>query len=461
MPYSAPMRVLIVDDETDFCGFAGAALSQEGFDVTAVTTLAEARRHSRVYRPDVVILDRCLPDGDGVEFLRQLGEEEEARDLAVMMVTAYGNVENAVDALKLGAADYLVKPVALPELVRRLRRLQDERKAHRMAAARERRYGTADWVADSPQRRAIGQKLRAVATSPATPVLITGPSGSGKQVVAEVLHELTFGDSAPFVEVKCASLTPEALRAQLFGAPADAQGRKCALGTAGRGTLFLDQFVALPPPLQGGLLKALDELRTRPPRGPAGAGRHIRVVAATSVNVGQAMANGQLRADLYHRLAVFLLPLGELRHGPEDIRPLAIKFIEALAARLERPAPKLTRAALRKLEGHSFGGNVHELRNLMERAVLLAQGDAIEPVHIVLPQLDGASAQKGFFSLPPPPQDGPLPLQQVERLYVKQVLQHFGGRRLQAAESLGISYPTFLRRLRELGMAAPEGKPAT
>lgn len=462
------LSILIVDDEPAFCGFAGDALALEGFDVACAGSLAEAEDADAHRRPDVVLLDRCLPDGDGIDFLR-LCAARGGPAPSVLMVTAYGNVESAVDALKLGATDYLIKPVSLAELVVRLRRLAESRslrQAFGSAGARQRR-GMADLVANSRPRRALVSQLHTVARSPTTPVLLWGPSGAGKQVAAEALHELTHGagDGAPFVEVNCANLHDPS-GAELFGR-ARREGSEAhpaqrgLLELASGGTLLLDDVGRLSEALQQRLLRFFDRMRFRPVGGAREVTVSLRVVATTNESPRALLERGAFSENFYHRIAVFVAPVAALATCREDIRPLSQLFLRHYADKLGKPVRALDAQAAGLLQRYEFPGNARELRNLLERAVILCPGDTVQKEHLLLPPQTAAQVEaSSFFSLPQLDSGVPPPLEQVERLYVRQVLQHFRGHRTAAAESLGISYPTFLRRLRELelvGSAAVVG----
>ena len=455
------LSVLIVDDEPAFRGFAGEALALEGFDVACAASLAEAKDMNAQKRPDVVLLDRCLPDGDGIDFLRGV----DARDTAapsIMVITAHGNVENAVDALKLGASDYLTKPVSLAELVVKLRRLAEARNLRRqLVLARGRsRHGMGDLSAHSQARRALVRQLHTVARSPTTPVMLCGPTGAGKQVAAEALHELTYGpgNEAPFVEVNCSNLH-DATGAELFGrartSGVEAQpAQRGLLELASGGTLLLDDVGRLPAALQVQLLRFFDRGRFRPVGGAREVSVKLRVVATANEQPPALLARGALQDDFYHRMAVFVASVAALSACPEDVRPLSQSFVRQFAEQLGKPVAHLDPQAAHLLQRYHYPGNVRELRNLIERAVILCPTDTIAVEHVVLPpQTPAQLATHTFFSLPQLNSGAPPPLEQVERLYVRQVLRHFRGHRTAAAESLGISYPTFLRRLRELEVA--------
>ncbi|HYS04659.1 MAG TPA: sigma-54 dependent transcriptional regulator [Candidatus Dormibacteraeota bacterium] len=462
--------ILVVDDEAVFRVLAEEALTAEGFEVRTAESLKKARAEFERAAPDVLILDRRMPDGDGIDFLKRLRDDSSGRGdpssaPVVIVVTAYGDVENAVEALKAGASDYLTKPVQLTDLVVKLRKVLETRGLKdRLAIARSSAEGPAMVEPKSPAMREVVERLRSVAVSPLTPVFMYGPSGVGKQRAAELLHALTWSGSdpnAPFLEVNCAALPDDLVESELFGhekgAFTDARTmRRGLFELAAGGTLFLDEITELPQRSQAKLLKVLDTMRFRRLGGEREIAVELRVVAATNQDVKQAVAAGRFREDLYHRLAVFWLTIPPLSARREDIPDLALTFVRFFTGRVKKRLTGLTEEGLAALVAYDYPGNVRELRNIIERAVILARGPEVTPRDLILPET-GASAPPvaadgAFFRLGPGPDDSPPTLETVERAYVARVLQFCQGRRMAAAEALGISYPTFLKRLRELGL---------
>jgi two-component system response regulator AtoC len=457
--------VLVVDDEATFRLLAEEALTAEGFDVTSVARLAEARRITEDAMPDVIILDRRLPDGDGLQFLSSLSVQG-SRSTVVIMVTAYGDVQSAVSALKAGAADYLTKPIQLTDLVIKLRKVLEARGLRdQLRLARSQASGAPTVDPRSAAMRAVNDRLRQVAGSPLTPVFLRGASGVGKQRAAELLHELTHGGSvdAPFVDLNCAALPDELVESELFGhekgAFTDARtARRGLIELANGGTLFLDEVAELPLRAQAKLLKFLDSMRFRRLGGHREIAVSLRVVAATNQDALAMVQAGRLREDLYHRLAVFVIEIPPLVERRDDIPALARGFAAFFSERVKKRAMTLSAAALERLMAYRFPGNVRELRNIIERSVILGQGTEIGPGDIVLPSAPGAAAlAASFFSVDLDAHGSPRPIEEVERAYVAHVLAHCRGHRTTAAAALGISYPTFLKRLRELGLDQVKG----
>jgi len=451
--------VLIVDDEQVFRVLAESALVAEGFEVRSASNLARARKEIDRAVPDVVLLDRRLPDGDGMELLREISAEGHSAPLTIL-VTAYADISNAVEALRAGAVDYLAKPVQPTDLLLKVK------KALEVRGLRDRLELTQRTNAPTPApksaaMRAFTHTLEQLAKSPFTPVLLVGPSGAGKQHAAEALHRYTYppaGTDSPFVDVNCAAIPADLIEGTLFGwergAFTDARtSRRGLIEMADKGTLFLDEIAELPDHSQAKLLKFLDQQRFRRLGGEREIEVSVRVIAATNRDVDAFVKAGKFREDLYHRLSVFVLNVPALAERGDEIADLAQVFVDQCARRMRKPAAGLSNEALAKLKSYDFPGNVRELKNIIERAVILSSDSRISPDDIVLPPRARASAAPNvFFGVPLPADGAPPPVDQVERAYVQRVLEHMNGRRGAAAEVLGISYPTFLRRLRELGI---------
>jgi two-component system response regulator AtoC len=450
--------VLVADDESGFRVLAEEALASEGFEVRTVGTLKQARADIESSAPDVLILDRRMPDGDGIDFLKALRAAEPPATV-VIVITAYGDVENAVEALRAGAWDYLTKPVQLTDLVIKLRKVLEARGLRdRLVMARNSAAGPPTVESRSHAMREVTDRLRSVSASPTTPVFVRGPSGVGKQRAAESLHALTWADpDAPFVEVNCAALPDDLVESELFGhekgAFTDARStRRGLVEVADGGTLFLDEITEMPLRSQAKLLKFMDTMRFRRLGGQRELAVELRVVAATNQDVEALVAAGRFREDLYHRLAVFVVTIPSLAARRGDVPDLARTFVSFFAARLKKRGLEISDSAVDALRAYDYPGNVRELRNIVERAVILARDGAISEDDIVLPgRRDAAPGAELFFALPavsgPPPS-----LEELERAYIARVLEHFEGHRTAAAQALGISYPTFLKHLRDFDL---------
>jgi two-component system response regulator AtoC len=452
--------VLVVDDERSFRLLAEEALGSEGFDVRTASTLARARAELDKTAPDVMILDRRLPDGDGIDLLRELASSGQLTS-QVIVVTAYADVSNAVEALRAGAVDYLTKPLQVTDLIIKLRKVLETRGLRdRLALAKD----DAKMTTTAPKSAAakeVTHKLEQVAESPLTPVFLVGPSGAGKQFAAEMLHKLSTADrpdGAPFVEVNCAALPGHLVESELFGhergAFTDAKTmRRGLIEMADGGTLFLDEITELPEPSQAKLLKFLDSMRFRRLGGQREIEVSLRVVAATNRDITR-LDPSRMREDLYHRLAVFLVNIPSLAPRREDIPELVQSFVRYFAGRVKKRITGITPGAMAALAAYDYPGNVRELRNIIERAIILTAGPDITERDVILPARREAKEEtSSFFSVPLAADGHPQALEVIERSYVARVLEHLNGKRMAAAQALGISYPTFLKRLRELGLA--------
>ncbi|MGC4091762.1 MAG: sigma-54 dependent transcriptional regulator [Polyangiaceae bacterium] len=456
--------VLIVDDDRSFRILTEAGLAGEGFEVRSAATLRKAREELDSGAPDVMILDRRLPDGDGIALLQELNASG-SNVIPVIVVTAYGDIDSAVAAIQAGAVDYLTKPINVADLLIKIHKVLETRGLReRLALANVAHRRPIGIEPRSDALRKVYAELERLSGSPQTPVLLLGPSGAGKQFAAELLHRLTYADNegAPFVDVNCAALPEQLVESELFGhergAFTDAKSaRRGLIEMANGGTLFLDEVTELPEASQAKLLKFLDSARFRRVGGQREIEVELRVIVATNRDIQAEVARGRFREDLYHRLAVYVVRVPPLVERRDDIPSLARSFVEFFGKRVKKRISGISDGALAALARYDFPGNVRELRNIIERAVILSPGPILEEGAIVLgqPRL-GAQRPPGFFTVDLAQDGTPPSLEAVERAYVARVLEQMSGRRLVAAQALGVSYPTFLKRLREFGMPTDE-----
>jgi DNA-binding NtrC family response regulator len=444
------LATLLVDDDRAFSAVAAAALQREGFPVTVARSLYEARAYLEKTAADLVILDRRLPDGDGLAFLPEL--KAQVPGAIVIMVTAYGDIASAVDAIRAGAADYLAKPVELADLVMKARRSADQirlnDRLHRVEAelSSRRRFVRPA----SAAMNAVMQLIERIAAGPRSPVLFLGETGVGKEILARHLHSLALGEEAPFIHINCAALPATTVESELFGhergAFTDARtARRGLVEVASGGTLFLDEVGELPASLQAKLLTFLDAGKFRRLGGTEEQISTARVVAATNRDLKAQVASGEFREDLWFRLGVFRIEVPSLRSRPEDIPTLADGILQSVGGELGRRSVTLHAKAKERLRRYPFPGNIRELRNILERALVLESGPQL--------QLDFLEAER---SARPEPEvagfvvrENPITLEELERRYAHYVLEQLGGRRMEAAKALGLSYPTFLKRIGE------------
>jgi DNA-binding NtrC family response regulator len=420
-------RILIVDDETKLAALAGEMLTLDGHHIQIAGNQRDAVRTLGQSDFDLVLTDLRLPDGDGLAVLKEARKRTPPAE--VILMTAYGSTDNAVEAMKGGAADYLTKPFAMDELRIRVRRVTEASDATRLSVRLVQQL-TPRLIAESPAMRATLQLAeRAAATD--QPVLITGESGTGKTQLARLIHYSSRRRAGTLSELHCASLSPEALERELFGstAPTGTDGKVAA---AHRGTLFLDEIGDLETTSQASLLRLLQS-------GEVGASRKVdvRVVATTNRDLRARMAAAQFREDLYYRLNVLSITVPPLRDRQADIIPLA----EHVLARHGLVEKKLNTATRQRLLSYGWPGNVRELENSIERAIVLAGDGDLAPIHFDFPQ-DPSTA--------PGPQQvlvAGFNLDAFERDLVFSAIERAGGNKAAAARLLGITRRRLYSRL--------------
>lgn len=441
--------ILIVDDETRYRDLYTQVLTAAGFETQAAASAEEAFRSIQNNAPALVVSDVRMPGADGIQLLRMARERHPA--LPFLLVTAYADVRDAVKALKLGAVDYLAKPLDLDELLAAVRDALGVRaEAPEFNVPSETLKGI---VAESPAMRTALRDAYRVAMSDAN-VLLMGESGTGKDVVALFIHQNSHRHNRPMVIVNCAAIPTTLLASELFGhekgaftgAVAKRQGR---FREADGGTLFLDEIGDMPIELQAALLRAIETGRIT----PVGSDKEIevdyRLLAATNQNLLRGMEAGLFRQDLYYRLNVIAIEIPPLREREEDILPLARYFL----ARGQSESKRLSRAAAKALAVHRWPGNVRELANAMEHARLLCQTDVILPEHLP-PALREAVAHAVAEPRGTATADQPdvKTLEESEIEAIRRALEQTEGNRTRAAELLGITRRGLIYKLKRLGM---------
>ncbi len=465
MPKDDRPSLLIVDDEPIKCEVLRDALEDAGYRVDLAGNPAEALSYLPRRNYDVIITDIRMPGMDGITFLRQLREQK--ANQAVMVMTAHGSVESAVEAMKLGAFDYMQKPFSAEELVLKLDRvrrytgLERENQVLReqLAAVKS----NVQLVGHSESIRGIKRKIHAVANSDST-VLIEGRSGTGKEVVARLIHECSHRAKGPFVAVSCAALPEALVEAELFGHEAGAftganKRRHGRFELANGGTLFLDDIDDIPLHIQVKLLRVLQEYHIERVGGAEPIPVNIRLIAATKRNLRELVQEKNFREDVYYRLSVIPIYLPPLRERIEDILPLTTHFLARFARRQGRDAPELSADALRRMQTYHWPGNVRELEHVIEQAMVLNNGDAIESDD--LPPLDPAPHEDPLVDVHLDQQeqiDLQHLLQTVEATAVDWALHRAGGNLARAAELLGMPRSTLQYRLLKLGTVTEADK---
>ncbi len=450
------MHILIVEDEGMFAKAVNRHLSKQGYDCQIADTLAQASAHLASRRPDLILLDMRLPDGNGMDLLEAL-RKGEAADVPVVVLTAFGDLEQAVSAMKLNARDYLKKPIDLEELGLTVSRvLEGAKRDKQLAYSREREQHSTpneNMIGASESIVRIRQQIKQIAslagTEQAPNVLIVGPTGTGKGLAARLLHEHSVRAKRPFVHVDCTALPTELAESELFGhkrgaftsAVADRTG---LIEAAEDGTVFLDEIGELPPEMQAKLLSVLERRQVR--RVGSSGERPIRAwfVAATNRDLEAQIASGQFRADLFYRLKVLNIEMPALHMRGEDACLLAEHFAQATAKRFGVQAPTFNAQARAAIRAYAWPGNVRELAHLVERAVLLSEGEVLSPQALFgetpgpTPAVDQSADA-----------DASQTLEQAEAHLITSALARTNGNVSQAARELGVTRMTLRYRMKQ------------
>jgi DNA-binding NtrC family response regulator len=384
-----PSIILVVDDQESIRHFVSHALTDSGYEVWSVESGAEALTRMGDSPPDLVLLDLKLNDMDGIDVLKRAKDLH--REVPVIMMTAHGDVETAVEAMKAGAFDFVTKPVHLDQLQVLVERGLESQKIMRELEhyrRKDRAHFSLDFVRGaSPAIHRVYQMAEQVAMSDTTSVLIEGESGTGKQLVASIIHEKSSRKDKPFLEINCAAIPKDLLESELFGhekgAFTDARQQKQGLlELANAGTLFLDEVGEMSLPLQVKLLKVLEAMTFRRVGGTKDIRVSVRIISATNQHLDQMVKEGSFREDLYYRLKVVPIHMPSLRERKEDIIQLANHFLKHFSRTFHKNFERLSPGAERMLMAYAWPGNIRELKNVFERTVLLEEGPVVEEVHL-------------------------------------------------------------------------------
>jgi two-component system response regulator PilR (NtrC family) len=457
-------RALIVDDEPDIRELLEITLGRMDIDTASAADIASAKQLLSEEEFDLCLTDMHLPDGDGLDLVHHVGTERPGLPIAV--ITAFGSMDTAITALKAGAFDFVQKPVDLDQL----RNLVD-------TALRLRSIGTsagdteARLTGDSETVRTLRTQIAKLARSQA-PIYVSGESGSGKEVVARLIHEQGPRAEEPFVPVNCGAIPSELMESEFFGhkrgsftgAVADKEG---LFQAAHGGTLFLDEVADLPLPMQVKLLRAIQEKAVRPVGSEQEQTIDVRILCATHKDLGMEVDDGSFRQDLYYRLNVIELPVPSLRERPEDIPLFAAEITERLAKDYDQPVPEISEQAMFTLQAYAFPGNVRELENVLERAFTLCDNDRIEPADLNLTDatpppiehLEAGVARVASIDTAEPP-EAVLPpgqsledyLDSIERKVITDALEKTRWNKTAAAKHLGITFRALRYRLKKLDL---------
>ena len=446
--------ILIVDDEKNTREGLVRALRGE-YAVAEAENGQRALEWLETHVADVVLSDLRMPGLDGLDLLsRLLGRESKP---IVILLTAFGSVETAVEAMKRGAYDFLAKPVNLDRLDLLLRRALAERRLgdenRRLKAQLDSKYGFENIIGASPAMQEVFETIRQAAPTRAT-VLIQGESGTGKELVARALHQCSPRRDGPFVPVHCAALAPTLLESELFGHEKGAftgatERRRGRFELADCGTLFLDEIGEIDPALQVKILRVLEERKFERVGGTETLHVDVRLVAATNRDLRARVAEGAFREDLFYRLHVVNLTLPPLRERTGDVVLLAQHYLKTLAAENGKKPPAISPEAMDVLQAYAWPGNVRELRNVIERLVVLGTGDRLTVADLPAAVRDGAAG-----GLAIPSRAGRV-LRDAERQLIADALRRHRDNRTKAAQDLGISRRTLHRKINEFGLRAP------
>jgi DNA-binding NtrC family response regulator len=461
-------RILVVEDKDNLRRMLRESLEAEGYAVEEAAGTPAAVQRLRSERYDLVLSDLRLPGGSGHDVIR--AAREQGADLPVVLLTAYGTINDAVEAMRHGAFDFLSKPVDPDHLLLVLdralgrQRLESENRLLRQQIAE--RLGPGTIIGEDPALRELMDKVRRVAATDAT-VLVTGESGTGKELVARAIHDLGARRERPFVALNCAAIPDTLLENELFGHERGAytgagEARPGKVEMARGGTLFLDEIGDLSLAVQAKVLRVIQERSFERVGGTRTIEVDVRLVAATNRDLGQAVGERQFREDLYFRLSVFPIAVPPLRERPGDIEALARHFVARACREMKKRAPEVGEAALAALRAYRWPGNVRELENCIERAVILCDSGSLEPSHLGLGGGPGAiggldsQVDEEILSaaaLPGPLQEASRTAQEwAERARIRAALGTAKGNKTRAAALLDVSYKTLLNKIRDLGI---------
>jgi len=443
--------ILIIEDDPDGARSVSEAAADAGFDVTLATNGRDGLERFREHTPDVVLTDLVLPDIDGIEVLDRAQRLD--REVPVIVMTAYGSVDSSVRAMRTGAYDYITKPLDLDDLQSKLRRASEtsrlRRQVDRLSASVRSRFTATSMVAESPAMQTVLRQIESLADTTAT-VLVQGESGTGKELVARALHVDSRRASAPFVAVNCGAFAESLLESELFGHEKGAftgavAQHKGAFERADGGTLFLDEIGDAPAAVQVKLLRAIEEREISRIGGQQPFKVDVRLISATNKDLAELAAERGFREDLLYRINVVTITLPPLRRRHEDIRPLAERFIAKAIEEHHRAIVRVEPSFYERLLTYDWPGNIRQLRNVLESAVLLTQGDTLTAGVLSLPTA-GANRQTAGDGLYVPDN---LTLAEIEKQVLEQSLIRCQGNRTLTAEKLGLSRRTIQRKIKE------------
>ncbi len=449
------LKILLLDDDADALGALKMGLENNGFEITTAISQKEGLRILKTETFDVVVSDLKLKDGSGLEILHAV--RENYPQTPVIIITAYGSVESAVEAIRSGAYDYMVKPFRLADLKRLLRRLDEtiqlRKENERLRQQLHKESNAAQIVGVSAKFRELTEFARRIAASRTT-VLITGETGTGKEMFASIIHLNSPRHSGPFIKINCGAIPASLMEAEMFGYEKGAftgatRQKKGKIELADQGTLFLDEIGDLDTALQVKLLRVLQNNEFEHLGGTVTLKSDVRFIAATNSDLEKKVEDGSFREDLFYRLNVISLHVPPLREHPDDIPFLVQHFIEKYNHLNDKNIQGIEPAVIRQMLRHPWKGNVRELENMVERAVVLAQGDILKPYHF--PGLE-SSSDKGERNLGI---ELGMTFADVEKTVIQKTLQYYDFDKQKAARSLQIGLATLYRKIKEYNLEKP------
>ena len=447
----AASSILVVDDEPGIRSIVKDILEDEGYEVDIAEDAETARAARRNRRPDLILLDIWMPDSDGISLLREWSESS-AGDPPVIMMSGHGTIETAVEATRLGAYDFLEKPLSTAKLLLAVRRALEAAQLRREnIGLRREALQASEPIGRSTLMSGLRDQVKRIAEHD-TPVLITGESGCGKELIARYLHAHSPRTTGPFVRVRIAGLIGAAGQTELFGAEDGPLIHYGAVEKANGGTLFLEDIVDMEPELQSRLVTMIQERQFHRANGAAPVPLNVRIITASRGDVSRAVAASRMREDLYYLLNVVPLAVPPLRDHREDIPELVSYYIDALVTRENLPNRRLTVGAQNRLRNHSWPGNVRELINVLQRLLILGSGsvielEAVEATLGAIPEIERPDDEILEFELP-----FREAREQFERAYLEYRLRKAGGSVSKVAAAAGIERTHLYRKLRGLGI---------
>jgi len=455
--------ILIVDDEADIRALTAGILEDEGYQTREAANSTDALEAVKTRRPSLVLLDIWLQGSqmDGLGILKEIKSEH--ADLPVVMMSGHGTIETAVSALKIGAYDFIEKPFKTDRLILIIERAVESSRLKRENEELRVRAGSQhDLIGNSPAINTVRQSVAKVSPTNSR-ILISGPAGSGKEVVARLIHQQSNRTSGPFVALNCATMAPERMEEELFGVETRANGERGKVGTfeqAHNGTLFLDEVVDMPLETQGKIVRALQEQTFFRVGGEKKVEVDVRVVASTTKNLSEEIAEGRFREDLYYRLCVVPIAIPALTERREDIPVLAHHFMATTAQSIGQSARQFGDDAIAAMQAYEWPGNVRELKNLVERLLIMAPGNADDKIkaEMLSAVLEGNGGDAARIDRTGEIMS--LPLREAREIFEREYLQaqvnRFGGNISRTASFIGMERSALHRKLKSLGITSDD-----